>query len=625
MTTVMNTNGISFTTSSDIAERDFDPDAEFGEPIDMSDEEPLQWHAVLTVEDAMSGDKRSFDPGALEWRDLPLPLEWQKQTGQHHDGSVIVGRMDAMQRAGAQIRTWGVFMNSEDADTVVGYIGERALRGISPTIDDYEYAVTDDPRHERLSHGRICSGTIVNVPAFAEAYIALGPPPEAWLSGETALAADASVEALEDESFLESMEAESEYFREFPAAKRRQMAKSGTAMPDGSYPIANLEDLRNAIQAIGRAKNPAAVKRHIRKRARALGHSDLIPDSWSAEIDDAETFARGRGWVTHPRETARLHRYWTRGPGAAKIGWGTPHDFYRCRRQLGKYIAAPYLSRTCAQWHHDALGYWPGEHHAVEAQEYVPCEDCAIIASVITPAVATKLPPRSWFSYPGSQGATPLAVDPKTGQLFGYLASWGTCHIGFDGQCIQPPHSASNYAYFHTGVVETDEGEIPCGVLTLGTGHADLRLGHRPAAAHYDDTGTQVARVVAGEDEYGIWVAGQALPVSEGAFAAFRAAAPSGDWRRIAGHQELVAALMVNVPGFPVPRPALAASGGLVTAMTGINVVVGSAGMLPSADEIATLVVKRMREGIRRSERIREMRRTVNGPRVAALVASVEG
>src|SRR5690606_18057447 len=34
----------------------------------------------------------------------------------------------------------------------------------------------------------------------------------------------------------------------------------------------------------------------------------------------------------------RLRRYWTRGPGAAKIRWGAPGDFKRCVRQLRKYV-----------------------------------------------------------------------------------------------------------------------------------------------------------------------------------------------------------------------------------------------------------------------------------------------
>lgn len=62
-------------------------------------------------------------------------------------------------------------------------------------------------------------------------------------------------------------------FRDFPSATRKRMAKAGTAMPDGSFPIANCEDAKNARQAIGRA-NPsrrAAVKAHIAKRERALG------------------------------------------------------------------------------------------------------------------------------------------------------------------------------------------------------------------------------------------------------------------------------------------------------------------------------------------------------------------
>jgi hypothetical protein len=47
-----------------------------------------------------------------------------------------------------------------------------------------------------------------------------------------------------------------------------------------SFPIANKQDLRNAIRAYGRSKNKAATKRHIIARARALGASDLIPDDW---------------------------------------------------------------------------------------------------------------------------------------------------------------------------------------------------------------------------------------------------------------------------------------------------------------------------------------------------------
>lgn len=78
---------------------------------------------------------------------------------------------------------------------------------------------------------------------------------------------------------------------DFNAAQRRRMAAEDVAMPDGSFPIRNRSDLSNAIQSIGRAKNPAAAKAHIKRRARALGLTDMLPDMWKAdgmEMPDAE-------------------------------------------------------------------------------------------------------------------------------------------------------------------------------------------------------------------------------------------------------------------------------------------------------------------------------------------------
>lgn len=68
--------------------------------------------------------------------------------------------------------------------------------------------------------------------------------------------------------------------REFSEDQRQSLASSGKALPDGSFPIANEQDLRNAIQAIGRAKDPGAARSHIKRRAKALGASNLIPDGW---------------------------------------------------------------------------------------------------------------------------------------------------------------------------------------------------------------------------------------------------------------------------------------------------------------------------------------------------------
>jgi len=77
--------------------------------------------------------------------------------------------------------------------------------------------------------------------------------------------------------------------REFSTEERERMSDAGTAMPDGSYPIANRSDLRNAIQAFGRAKNPEQTKKHIMRRARALGLEDMIPENWKSKTKAAET------------------------------------------------------------------------------------------------------------------------------------------------------------------------------------------------------------------------------------------------------------------------------------------------------------------------------------------------
>jgi hypothetical protein len=64
--------------------------------------------------------------------------------------------------------------------------------------------------------------------------------------------------------------------------RRQALAKEGKALPDGSYPITNVDSLKDSIQAYGRSKpgKRAAVRRHIMKRARALDKSDLIPEKW---------------------------------------------------------------------------------------------------------------------------------------------------------------------------------------------------------------------------------------------------------------------------------------------------------------------------------------------------------
>lgn len=76
--------------------------------------------------------------------------------------------------------------------------------------------------------------------------------------------------------------------REYSEAERASAEESGAAMPGGGYPIRSVADLRNAIQAIGRAKDRAATIAHIKDRAGALGREDLIPEEWKAADAEVE-------------------------------------------------------------------------------------------------------------------------------------------------------------------------------------------------------------------------------------------------------------------------------------------------------------------------------------------------
>jgi hypothetical protein len=97
------------------------------------------------------------------------------------------------------------------------------------------------------------------------------------------------------EANLQSLTASAEKMREtaaltaalaamasIPQEEREALAKEGKAMPDGAYPIRNIEDLKNAIQAYGRAKasERREVRKHIMKRARQLKQWKLVPEHW---------------------------------------------------------------------------------------------------------------------------------------------------------------------------------------------------------------------------------------------------------------------------------------------------------------------------------------------------------
>jgi hypothetical protein len=93
---------------------------------------------------------------------------------------------------------------------------------------------------------------------------------------------------------IENTEADAIVKRDYSPKQRRAMAARGQALPDGSYPIADRADLENAIQAVGRASSYEAAKRHIIRRARALGLTEMLPEDWKKSMSKSMNYSDSR-------------------------------------------------------------------------------------------------------------------------------------------------------------------------------------------------------------------------------------------------------------------------------------------------------------------------------------------
>jgi hypothetical protein len=64
----------------------------------------------------------------------------------------------------------------------------------------------------------------------------------------------------------------------FSAATRRDLAASGAALPDGSFPVTDQIDLEAGLEALSKAADSDAARAHLVARAVALDLADILPD-----------------------------------------------------------------------------------------------------------------------------------------------------------------------------------------------------------------------------------------------------------------------------------------------------------------------------------------------------------
>lgn len=157
------------------------------------------WTAVLARIGTPTGDRRIIAPGALTTRTLPLPLMWQRVSGEGHGGAVTVGAIETLtiDNESGIVTGSGHFLDVRGADdaqrqTEAGVTGpsvdlfddfdiaevqtliEAQVVGpdLTGNFDDIEYVV-DENDMVVITSARIAGATLVQIPAFADVSITL--------------------------------------------------------------------------------------------------------------------------------------------------------------------------------------------------------------------------------------------------------------------------------------------------------------------------------------------------------------------------------------------------------------------------------------------------------------------
>lgn len=452
--------------------------------------DPMPWVGVLALEGHPTGDGRTLAADSLTWN-TPVPLRWVKQDTGEHNGAVVVGKILTI---------------------------DRVPHPNNPNVNIIK-----------------ASGVFAETPEGYEA--------QHQVAEELAQGVSVDLDDMQF-TFADGEAADDNGPRDVTITKARIRAATLVAIP--AFAEAKLQVLTD---------NSTTDDEETDEEKATF---DAIAETWensntdgdTADSDDLGTF----NWVSDagglPHYIDRIRKaLQRRGMPKSHAIASAVNQVKRWARGGGKVTAKTRAKAV------KALAEWEAKRAAAHAKPNKHSGDTSTFDALIASAAPVH-PPTQWFNDPHLDGPTGITVTEE-GRIYGHLALWDTCHIASGpGQCTTAPHSQTDYAYFHTGAILTDDNqELAVGHLTLGTGHAAPDKTVRGTMAHYDNTGLAVADVRAGEDHYGIWVAGAVRPhISPEDIRTLRSSPLSGDWRRVQGNLELVAALAVNVPGFPVPR-----------------------------------------------------------------------
>lgn len=495
-----------------------------------------KFRALACPVDASTGDQRRFAEGALDAAPCPMPARHAREDVGGHDGAVTIAAIDSVDM-GTPGEIWleGHLLEvdretmprlAEDVAEATALMQEGVV-GFSVDLDDFEATIVkagtdeevgmddfEDPDMKMemlITKGRIRSATLVGIPAFVETNHTI------TLTTEDAPAeADAVVASLSGSTDL-------------PVVADREHEWDGGAAAGRVFDANSNEDGTVDKAGAGRAflwVDGDGTQRGDYK----LGFADVV---------DGEL------------------RIVPRGVAATAGGRGVDAT------DLSPADKDAVKGRICTLYSQvrDTFEDWPEcPFDSGDAAHETETGDAALIASL----AMTDLIPFSVFTPPVTiTGPTPITYDfaATPPVAYGHIATWKTCHEGFKDSCVLAPRDpGAGYRDFHTHVVETDQGPVYAGRITAGGRHPERTgLGAHAARRHHDAM-TEVARVVATEDEWGLFVCG---PITSGLDDAtlriMSRRKVSGHWEETADGLALVEVLALkdgprqhSEPGFPI-------------------------------------------------------------------------
>lgn len=516
-----------------------------------------KWKGRLALVNQPTGDGRRFQAGGVSHRDLPQPLNWQRQSSEGHQTSVTVGSIDAIEITDDEVIGSGVMFDDTESESLrsdVQHVMELIRNGVvGPSVDPgavqavevlagtdepltwemFEAALDDDegefPEIELLfTHYEIAGATLVSTPAFAGVSFELEDDEATQMAAVVAAVIGST---------------------DLPVAGRDR-SWDGDAAAQRVFDLFTDDDGNVDVSGVARAFLWRDSEGDPQDRSSyKLPFADVL--NGGLEIIPAGVAATAGG----------------RGVSAAAIP-----DADRAKVE----------SRICALYDRVRREFEDWPTCPFDQDDVDASAEAARKSVVAAERVRAALPPVDLFMDPKLDQLTALVreVQPDgTVRVFGHLSDPNSCHRGFRDQCMTPPESVTDYSLFHRYPFETSEGLISVGRITSGLGQAGNGCGHLgcrglddhacvnfeflEAVKHHDGLKT-LAWVQVGIDREripgAIWFSGIEAPgLGEAERAVLARRRVSGDWRDLGATRELceILALAKEEPGFEVPRVAV--------------------------------------------------------------------